>query len=333
MGSVDGMIAAARSLLGLKESPPGSNHNKVTEWYGVNTAWCDIAICYEAYHSDNSGAVYGKHAWTVEHAKTFRSHGRWHYGLGGIRRGDVVFFDWGGSRDIDRIDHVGLVEAVHSNGTITTLEGNTSDMFARRTRNSSTVVGYGRPAYGSGSAPMPPDDGMLRRGSRGNNVKTLQTNLNTVMHSGLTVDGDFGPATEAAVKAFQRKYGLEVDGVYGPKSAAMMAAALKGGTTPIPPKPRPPVGPLKVDGDFGPATTAAMQRSLNKHHNAGLTVDGGFGPKTKRALQSALKVAADGNVGPITIRALQKHVGAKVDGNWGPDTTRHLQTALNADTF
>jgi peptidoglycan hydrolase-like protein with peptidoglycan-binding domain len=333
MGSAAGMIAAARSLLGLKESPPGSNHNKVTVWYGVDAAWCDMAVTYAAYHSDNSGAVYGKHSWTVEHANTFRSHGRWHYGLGGVRAGDIVFFDWGGSRSISKIDHVGVVEAVHSNGTITTLEGNTSNMFARRTRNSSVVVGYGRPAYGTGSLPMPPSDGMLRLGSKGNNVKTLQKNLNTVMHSGLTVDGDFGSKTDAAVRAFQRKYGLGVDGVYGPQSAAMMKAALKGGTKPIPPAPKPPTGTLKVDGDFGPATTAAMQRSLNKHHSAGLVVDGGFGPKTKTALQKALKVTADGKIGAVTVRALQHHVGAKVDGVWGSDTTKHLQTALNADKF
>lgn len=334
MGSAAGLIAAARSLLGIGENPPGSNHNKLTVWYGVDTAWCDIAVCYAAYHSDNAGAVYGKHAWTVEHAKTFRSHGRWHYGLGGVRPGDVVFFDWGGSRNIDAIDHVGIVEAVHSNGTITTLEGNTSNMYARRTRNSSVVVGYGRPAFGSGSVPMPPSDGMLRLGSQGDNVKTLQRNLNTVMHSGLVVDGDFGSKTDAAVRAFQRKYGLEVDGVYGPQSAAMMKAALKGGTKPIPPKPRPPAaGKLVVDGAFGPATTAALQRSLNKHHSAGLVVDGGFGKLTKKALQRALGVSADGVIGPVTVRALQHHTGAKVDGVWGSDTTRHLQTALNADKF
>jgi hypothetical protein len=111
-------------------------------------------------------------------------------------------------------DHVGLVEAVHSNGTITTLEGNTSDIFARRVR-SSCIVGYGRPAYGD-AAPMPGTDGMLRLGSSGNGVRKLQTNLNTVMKSGLVVDGQFGPRTETAVKAFQARYKLTVDGVYGP---------------------------------------------------------------------------------------------------------------------
>jgi peptidoglycan hydrolase-like protein with peptidoglycan-binding domain len=332
MGTVEGMLAQARALLGTREDPPGSNHNLVTRWYGVDAAWCDMAISYEAAHSDNLPAVLGKHSWTVEHARSFQQQGRWHFGLGGIRAGDVVFFDWSGTRDIAKIDHVGLVEACYSDGTIATLEGNTSDAFLRRRRNSSTVVGYGRPGYGN-AAPMPSGDGMLRRGSKGNAVRTLQQQLNAVMKSGLELDGDFGPATETAVRAFQARYHLEVDGVYGPKSAATMKAALAGQSAPIPPQPRPPQpGGLAVDGEFGPATCAALQRSLNGH-GAHLAVDGGFGPETKKALQRYLNVSVDGAIGPNTIKALQRRVGAQLDGEWGPDTTRHLQTALNENKF
>jgi peptidoglycan hydrolase-like protein with peptidoglycan-binding domain len=291
-----------------------------------------MTVSYAAAHSDNLSAVCGKFAYTVAHARAFQSRGRWHYGLGGIRPGDIVFFDWSGTRSIGAIDHVGVVEAVHSNGTVTTIEGNTSDLCQRRRRNSFGVVGYGRPGYGDAS-PMPSGDGILRLGSKGPAVKTLQQNLNKVMGSKLTVDGDFGKATDTAVRAFQKKYGLAVDGEYGPASAAVMKSALKGGTKPQPPTPRPPAaGKLTVDGQFGPATCAAMQRALNKH-GAKLGVDGAFGPLTKKALQSYLHVAVDGAIGPNTVRALQKKVGSGVDGQWGPDTTRHLQQALNAGTF
>lgn len=331
MGTVGGMLAQARALLGLKESPPGSNHNKVTVWYGFDGPWCDMSISYEAGHSDNLPAMMGKFASTRAHASAFQSAKRWHYGLGGVRAGDVVFFDWGGSGDISKIDHVGLVEAVHSNGTITTLEGNTSNMFARRTRRA-CVVGYGRPAYGD-AKPLPTGDGILRLGSSGNAVKALQKNLNTVMKSGLTVDGAFGAATQTALIAFQKKYKLVADGEYGPKSAAMMKGALAGKTTPVPPKPKPPTPPkLTVDGDFGPATCAAMQKSLNSH-GASLSVDGAMGRLTNTALQKFLKVTADGIVGPLTVKALQKHVGVTQDGDWGSATTKALQTKLNAGTF
>jgi hypothetical protein len=234
MGSVAGMLAQARKLLGTGEHPPGSNHNKVTEWYGFDGPWCNMSISYEASHSDNLPAIFGKFAYTVFHAQAFQRNGRWHFGLGGARAGDVVFFDWSGTRQIGNIDHVGLIEAVRSDGTIVTLEGNTSDGFFRRVRNSACVVGYGRPAYGD-AAPLPDSDGILRVGSTGKAVKALQQKLNKVMRSGIAADGSFGALTEAALKKFQGKFGLKMDGEYGPHSASMMKAALAGRTAPIQP--------------------------------------------------------------------------------------------------
>jgi peptidoglycan hydrolase-like protein with peptidoglycan-binding domain len=53
--------------------------------------------------------------------------------------------------------------------------------------------------------------GMLRRGSTGANVRYLQAAL-----GGLKVDGQFGPITDKAVRAFQASQGLKVDGIVGP---------------------------------------------------------------------------------------------------------------------
>ena len=66
----------------------------------------------------------------------------------------------------------------------------------------------------------------LKKGSKGENVKTLQRNLNEVMDTDINVDGSVGTITETTVKAFQKKYGLVVDGYYGPKSAAKMRELL-----------------------------------------------------------------------------------------------------------
>lgn len=56
----------------------------------------------------------------------------------------------------------------------------------------------------------------LRKGSRGEDVKSLQRKLN------LIADGIFGPLTDEAVREFQKKNGLAVDGIVGPKTWAAL---------------------------------------------------------------------------------------------------------------
>jgi hypothetical protein len=54
----------------------------------------------------------------------------------------------------------------------------------------------------------------LRKGSKGSAVERLQKLL-TDFGMGLKVDGDFGSATDAAVRVFQRSAGLKDDGIVG----------------------------------------------------------------------------------------------------------------------
>ncbi|MEL7060992.1 MAG: peptidoglycan-binding protein [Acidobacteriota bacterium] len=56
---------------------------------------------------------------------------------------------------------------------------------------------------------------VLRRGSTGEAVRVLQRRLEDRNFPPGLIDGDFGPATEAAVRAFQASEGLLVDGVVG----------------------------------------------------------------------------------------------------------------------
>lgn len=58
----------------------------------------------------------------------------------------------------------------------------------------------------------------IRQGSRGNDVKHLQTYLH------LMADGIFGPLTEEAVKEFQKSHGLVADGIVGAKTWAIIEA-------------------------------------------------------------------------------------------------------------
>lgn len=72
-----------------------------------------------------------------------------------------------------------------------------------------------------GEAPELPDDNpqgytVIKRGSTGEQVKKVQAKL------GITEDGDFGPGTEAAVKAWQAENDLTADGIVGPKTMKAM---------------------------------------------------------------------------------------------------------------
>lgn len=57
-------------------------------------------------------------------------------------------------------------------------------------------------------------DSIIKKGSKGESVKWLQYELNKHGYK-LSVDGDFGAKTEAAVRDFQSKNKLVVDGIVG----------------------------------------------------------------------------------------------------------------------
>ena len=67
----------------------------------------------------------------------------------------------------------------------------------------------------------------LRRGDKGADVQTLQTWLSEVGYP-VSIDGDFGPMTQSAVKQFQSNHRLSpVTGVVGRKTAATLQSAVK----------------------------------------------------------------------------------------------------------
>jgi peptidoglycan hydrolase-like protein with peptidoglycan-binding domain len=53
-------------------------------------------------------------------------------------------------------------------------------------------------------------------------VTVLQQTLNACYGDDLAEDGDFGPATQAAVEAMQADIGVSVDGIYGPNTRTAM---------------------------------------------------------------------------------------------------------------
>jgi N-acetylmuramoyl-L-alanine amidase len=65
----------------------------------------------------------------------------------------------------------------------------------------------------------PVNNQAIKKGSQGEMVKVLQIKLNQFLESmKLTIDGDFGPKTENAVRLYQEIKCLEIDGIVGPQT-------------------------------------------------------------------------------------------------------------------
>lgn len=69
---------------------------------------------------------------------------------------------------------------------------------------------------GESSIPVTKSTSILKRGSKGSAVKTLQKKLTSLGYNTKGIDGSFGPNTEKAVRLFQKKHHLTVDGIVGP---------------------------------------------------------------------------------------------------------------------
>lgn len=147
--------------------------------------------------------------------------------------GDILFYDWddnGVGDNKGNPEHVGIVEKV-SGGKITVIEGNYSNAVMRRVLsvNGRYIRGYGVPKYDAESAPAVENKEVcsvnlreLSKGSKGNDVRALQILL-IGTEPGYScgsygADGDFGSATDSAVRKFQSANRLVVDGIVGSKT-------------------------------------------------------------------------------------------------------------------
>ena len=156
------VLSLARSQVGITENANGGG-TKFQDWYistpraretlardggtmkgYLNAPWCDMFVSWVGDQL-GIGPVMGSDAYTVQHAQWFADHGRWGRTP---KPGAGVFFDWGGSKSIGGIDHVGFVVSDNGNGTIRTIEGNTGNGAVEvRTRPTWQVAGYGYPMY------------------------------------------------------------------------------------------------------------------------------------------------------------------------------------------
>lgn len=240
------VVAIALSQVGYKES--GTNVTKYAKdldainWFNTKkqgTEWCDIFVdwcVWQASGEDKDRALKALYepkkdncgAGCKYSARYFRANNAWSKTA---RVGDQIFFGKEGSET-----HTGIVVAVGVS-TISTVEGNKGNAVKKcsYSKNDSKIAGYGRIKYESEPQPAPTPTptpkgdkvmielNVLKQGSKGNEVKTLQRLLKELGYKGsdkkvLAIDGSFGSNTLYAVKAFQKASKLEVDGSVGQKT-------------------------------------------------------------------------------------------------------------------
>ncbi len=79
--------------------------------------------------------------------------------------------------------------------------------------------------------PQQADAAVLKVGSTGSEVKTLQTKLKRWGYYWGNIDGIFGSFTKASVQYFQRTNGLTADGIVGPATAKALGMTSTGTTS------------------------------------------------------------------------------------------------------
>ncbi len=140
----------------------------------------------------------------------------------------------------------------------------------------------------------------LRLGGRGSEVKAVQKRLKELGYLNDSADGVFGPKTEAAVKAFQKRNGLTADGVVGTatrakldSSSAKAASSSTSATT---------TNSTLRSGSTGSEVKELQQRLKELGYYTG-SVDGVYGSgtiKAVRAFQERNRLTVDGVAGPST---------------------------------
>ena len=151
-GSSDVAGEGAQKLINIAKKEIGNNESDGTHMkyetymgFGGNDPWCAMFVSWCANQAGfiDSGII-PKYASCSTGVSWFQSKNAFHKEGSGYtpQPGDIVFFGPGGG------SHTGIVVKSDANN-VYTIEGNTSDMVAERTRPRATgyVYGYGTPAY------------------------------------------------------------------------------------------------------------------------------------------------------------------------------------------
>lgn len=199
------------------------------------------------------------------------------------------------------------------------------------------------------SEPTATPSNILKKGATGSAVTDLQKKLKALGYYKGSADGDFGEATETAVKAFQQQMGLSVDGVAGLETLRKLAnttATMKPTASPTPKATEKPAYSentyLKL-GSSGTLVSKMQTRLIELGYLSGKAT-GKFDQATENAVIAFQKRNCsywDGVAGKLTLDALFSSsakststsagiVGESLKEGSTGDAVRTLQTKLKA---
>lgn len=230
MPTVNQMLNMCRSFIGTKE---GKNDQNIfaadldaVKYFAPqkkqNTPYCSIFLDDMAYRLIKD--VNKTHDWLYQpHYNDLSASATWQmrYFKNAKRfYNQPKVGDWAFLRKSATVaKHVCIVESVGVN-TVTTIDANHNGKVARVVRNKKEYLGFGRPVYDDKGDTVMIELPVLRHGSKGEEVKTVQTLFKAKGFKGadgkvLVIDGKWGNNTDFACENFQTKNGLTPDKVCG----------------------------------------------------------------------------------------------------------------------
>lgn len=168
------------------------------------------------------------------------------------------------------------------------------------------------------AVPSVSDNTYLQVNASGTKVRQMQERLISLGYLTGKADGKFGEATEAAVKAFQKRNNLWDDGIAGPDTLRLLFSNNAKRASSVAAS----IGETLQEGSEGNAVRSLQRKLIALGYLSG-SADGSFGAATKAAVIQFQKnngLTADGRAGTGTLDKLYSGNAISANGSGGNDS-------------
>jgi peptidoglycan hydrolase-like protein with peptidoglycan-binding domain len=323
------MKSRSRIFIHHTAGPTSQSVRNVQDFHMDSRGWSDIAYSF-LVHQD--GTIYEGRGWNIQggHTRDYNSISHAFCFIGNTQNVDptpaaLASIAWL-VKEAERKYGNQLILG-HRDAASTACPG--EKLYAKLDYIINADTGYISPAVPTS---------ILRKGDNGDQVRILQSLLNIINGAGLVIDGDFGPATDFAVRAYQTKLKVTSDGVWGPQTAAahnalVEALEAQAEAAKVIENPTDGLPPVVKRGDEG-AGVRKIQEAL-VFLGSDIVVDGDFGPATEAAVKEfqtffSVKGGATGVVDIETQDTLDFTVAKKIQDDAAAEAAEAAEAARKA---